>query len=695
MSGKGYNNGYLQGKAPAAADRMRFTRDFGLYLDTLKELKKEYLIIFCLKNTSGQSFPEAVVEKIHKLGFVNYTAEPGKKYAGISYNGQIVYDGATPVGLPPLTVDVNVQKTNFCVSFEGEEAEIRIDGVDQSLRDKGLNIAVYDCRSSELADVSVCNAPEEDPEFQLRSPEFYHRNFFYTDEYIDSHVYMPERYKRLNSLPLRRSYFSDRRLNVREVERGLFLPQKKEGGQVLGGVCDENFNFVAGHQLHSVRKASNPNDQRHIWGSYEVPPEELTYIDEAVLYGGTLIEHPGHLIVECFGDRMWWAAQNSDSDIKIAVEIIWSNTRLTASSKGNSFVMEILDAFGISEDRLIIIKKPTRFKKIIVPDQASVPLYYCFPYEFTSGYIKPFEHIKKQLSPGKYKKIYLTKKYTDQSNIIGEDYFIDFFKNKGFEIIHPEDYTMKEKAEIMYGADEVVTVDGTGSLFTVFCKPTVKLTVLTRRLDFWDTPQQLVTEALGIKEFFMVNVTGSFLNNFSDDPFINYCIGMTFLCVTEDFAKYVKYVYNEELDITSEESVKNGLYDYLRTFAEFYSDSEHFCVLKDIKMLDVLRSMSEFFLKKELNTDGLDAHTADEKRFIKLRERFQEETERNSEKIKSLSEKAKEFIEENASLKQTIAGLEAEVRQLRNEKAELTAYMAEINSLLNALEAQGGMPSGE
>ena len=669
----------------AAVGEMRFTRDFGLYLDLLDGLKKEYLIIFCQKSTSGQNVPGTVAEKIHKLGFVNYTTAPGKKYAGISYNGKIVYDEAAPEDKPPLSVDVNVQKTNFCVSFEGEEAEIRIDGVDQSLRDKGLNIAVYNCKRMELTDISVYNAPEDEPTFHLRSPEFYHRNFLYSDEYIDSHVYMPERYKRLNALPLRRSYFSNRKLNVREVERGIFLPMKHENARTYGGVCDESFNFVAGHKLNSVR--SCPDDYRNIWDSYEVPPEDIVYADETVLYGGTLIEHPGHLIAECFGDRMWWAAQNPDSDIKIAIEIIWSNTKLTSSVKGSSFVMELLDAFGISEDRLVIVEKPTRFRSIIVPDQSSFPLYYCFPYEFTSEYIKPFQHITKRLTPGKYKKIYLTKINTSQKNVIGEEYFIDFFEKKGFKIIHPEEHTMKEKAELMYGADEVVTVDGSNSLFSVFCKPTVRLTVLTRRLDFWDTPQQLITEALGIKEFYMVNVTGSFLNNFSDDPFINYACGMTFLCVTEDFEKYVKYIYNEELDITPEESIKNGLYDYLRSFAEFYSDPYRFNVLKDIKMVDVLRSMSEFFLKKELDADRLDL-TSDEKRLRKLRQQLQEETELHSEKIKALSEKAKEYIEENASLKQALTQLEDENRQLREKNSEMAAYMAEISQLMDALEAQ-------
>lgn len=672
-------------KVEECEKNLRLTRDFDLYLDMLYTLKNEYLIIFCLKNTSDQIISEKTAEKIHRLGFVNFTAKAGMKYAGISNNGRIVYDNASVVDKPPVSVDVNISGKNFCVSFEEKEVGIKINGVDQSLNCQGINIAVYDCQESRLEDVSCYDSSENNTDFLQKNPEFYHRNMYYDKQYIDSHIHVPEKYKDGLTLPMRKSYFSDRRLNVREVEKGIFLPRRFSHGRVSGGVCDENFNFITGHQILNVRIRDNHGDDRHIWGSYEVPAEDIVYIDETVLYGGSLIEHPGHLITESFADRLWWLVQNADSNIKIAVEILWG--KATFIAEYNSFVMEFFDALGISRDRIIIIEKPTQFKKIIVPDQSSIPLNYCFPYEFTSEYIKPFQYITNRLTPGKYKKIYLTKSNTQQKNIIGEDYFIDFFEKKGYKIIHPEDHTIKEKAELMYGADEVATVDGTNSLFTVFCKPTVKLTILTRRLNFWDTPQQLITEAVGIKEFYLVNTSGGFLSEFSDDAFSNYSSGMTFLCVTEEFKNYVKRVYGEELDITPEESLKNCLYEYLSFFVKFYSDPVRFGVVKDIKMIDVLRGMSEIILGKDLDESHLD-HTADEKRVRTLKKQLNEENGLNAEKIRLLTDKAKECIEENARLKQAFTQLEAENQRLREQNAELSSYMAEISGLLDALGSQ-------
>ena len=686
-----------ESKSPLTVDEckknFRHTRDLGLYLDMLNILKSQYLIILCLKNTSGQNISDETAEKIRSIGFSKFTAEPDMKYAGVLNNGTAVCDNSSDAYDTFRVFEGDLPKAKIYISFEKKEAEIKINGKEQSLNDKGINIVVYDMKKSEAADVSCCNASEG-------KPALYHRNFYYSEQYIRDHIYMPESCIDSVTLPMRKSYFSNRKLNVREVERGIFLPSVPgevntvENGEgvkkhvVHGGVCDEGFNFVAGHQLFNTRDIGD--DDRHISDSYKVPQENIAYMDETVLYGGSLIEHPGHLIAECFADRSWWIVQNADSDIKIAVEIIWRNGDLVIGYNG-SFVREFLDALGISEDRLIVIEKPTQFKKIIVPDQSAIPLYYCFPYEFTTEYIKPFQHIAKRLTPGNYKKIYLTKSKNHNKSTIGEEYFIDFFEKKGFKIITPEDHSIREKIELMYGADEVVTVDGTNSLFTVFCKPSVKLTILTRRLDYWDIAQQLITEAVGIKEFFLVNISGNFLENFSKNPLYGYGKGLTFTYATKEFAKYVKDVYNEELDITPEEALKKYSYDYLSRFLEYYSQPVSFSVVSGMKMMDILRGMSEVFWGKALDTgDLLFAANDDEIRIQSLEQRLQAEQEECAKKIQHLSEKAKGYIDEIVGLKQTLARLEAENKQLCEKNSEMSAYMAEISQLLDALEAGNG-----
>lgn len=84
--------------------------------------------------------------------------------------------------------------------------------------------------------------------------------------------------------------------------------------------------------------------------------------------------------------------------------------------------------FGISEERIVVVKEPTQFKKIIVPNQSAIPKVVFAPYEFTDKYVQVFNHIKKQITPAKYKKVYLSTSLAARKNIFGESYFIDFLR---------------------------------------------------------------------------------------------------------------------------------------------------------------------------------------------------------------------------------------------------------------------------
>ena len=638
-------------------DNLKHTRDFNLYLDMLNVFKDRYLIILSIKDTSGSNISEESVQKIKNIGFTDYTTESPKMYIGISNNGKVIFnhasdDQATPIYFKGMVENVKLfvsSKSSYC----GNTAEIIINDEDCSLNERGLNFVVYDCEKTEVVDASSYDA-------HLGTPPFFHRDLYFSDQYIDSHIYMPKKHMGHIAQILKKSYFSNRKLSVREVERGIFLPNRRIKGKTCGGVCNEKFNFIAGHQ--DLLPDNGPH--RHISGSYSVKPEDIDYIDETVVYGGTMTNHPGHLIIECFADRIWWFVKNADSNLKIAVTSIW-DTLLTKTSKYTNFVEEFLNAFGIPKERIIYIKKATQFKKIIIPDQSAIPFHQVHPYDFTSGYIQVFKHITNQISPAKYKKIYLTKKQTDKKNVMGEDYFIDFYKKRGFEIISPEDYTIKEKAELLYGADEVATLDGTNSLFAVFCKPSVKFTVLARQ-GYYDNPSQPLTNAVaGIKEYYYVNVSGNFINR----HFFN---GLLLICVTDEFVKYVKRYFNEDLDITPKESLKNCLYDYLAYFPTFYSsDFEFFDSIKNIKALEIMQSISEIFLDKDFDTSKLDLSTNESN----LQNQVKDLTAQKS----TLTTEVSTLSEENKTLKSAKTQNETEIAQLRTIQNKLNAELLDAH----------------
>ena len=647
--------------------KLKVTRDFDLYLDLLDRVKDRYLIIVCVKGPENDNAHAEPLEKLISMGFSKYGAEPSKRYVGIMNKGEIICDELSPSDAEPQRIETETAGAGILLSFRQGDFEVRVNGEDYTFGENELHIIVYDCEKSEAVDASDYEAFE-------KKPGFYHCFFYCSERYIKSHIYMPEKYmKRITYPCMKRSYFSDRELGVREVENGIVLPKRMGGDRkAYGGVCDENFNFIAGHQLFNEEQDF---EGRHFSGSYTVPPEELDFLDETVLYGGQMTNHPGHLVCENFANNIWWLVKNPDSSLRIAVTVEWPYTVWEEKNKRSSvyafFIKDFFKTMGIPEERIVFVEKPTKFRKVIVPDECLINYVFTTAYEYTAEYMQVFQQIKNRITPSKYKKVYFSKIKTPQKNIIGEEYFIDFYEKRGFKIVHPEDYELKEQAEFFYGADEVVVqADGSMFILAVFCKPGTKVTVLGKIFG-WCSDGGIIFEAAGL-EYFAVNVSGTIFNVISDQildrSFRMHIAGnnLSLLCVTEEFKQYVKDVFNEELDITPEESLRSVLYDYFAYIPKYFAKRRlGFFSIKNLKVADIIENISEVFYREDFDTSELDLIT-NEELFANQAKYYREESISKSEKLRALADKAKGFVDENAALKKHIARLEAENDRLRS-----------------------------
>ncbi len=397
-------------------------------------------------------------------------------------------------------------------------------------------------------------------------------------------LYIPDRYKDKWYSVFEKKYLSERKLNITELKNGVVLPIITINGVNCGGVCDEKYNFVAGHLCA-------PTGNQKAWGIFRsyIPDQEPEYIDETVVFGGAMFDHPGHLMYEMLCQRLWWCVQNPDSNLRIAICFTWGDGKAT-------FIKQFLELLKIDLNRVIFIEKPLQFKNIIIPDQSMYPFYGDTPYDMTKEYISVYEQMYKNLVPGKDKKIYLSKLKTGKQDIINEKYFADFYRRKGFRIVDPEDYTIKEKVEILAGADEIVSNIGTNSLYVVFCKPNARITITTRVNDEIMDCQALAHETRGIKDFYIVDVSLDFLHK-------QRVWGTNILGVTNEWKQYVKDIYGEDISETTESSLKEGLYDYLKRSAEYYSSPNMFKLFAGYNQLKILNNMNEVFLGQPLSTE--------------------------------------------------------------------------------------------
>ena len=184
-----------------------------------------------------------------------------------------------------------------------------------------------------------------------------------------------------------------------------------------------------------------------------------------------MCEHFGHMITETL-NRLWWFVENPGSGYKAAF-INWF---------GNSEKVqfpEFLQMLGLDETDIIIVNEPTRFEAVIVPDQASY-----LHSGYTNKCIDVYNAIRGSVKPAGYDRVYLTKTKLVPKYLLGEEYFEDYYRSLGFEIVAPETLPIKEQVAIMAGAKEIVTTSGTTQHLILFCQDGVKLTLLNRSPQF-------------------------------------------------------------------------------------------------------------------------------------------------------------------------------------------------------------------
>lgn len=389
-----------------------------------------------------------------------------------------------------------------------------------------------------------------------------------------------------------KKYFSERSPQIFEVDKGIILPpiETAKSGQYSGGVCDKDFNFVAGF----LRNGTDPKKD-HLYyslnSSYPVLESDITYVDEIVIFGGILIGHFGHFILEGMG-RLWFLSQNDISSIKIVFTTILEKKK---------WFWDFFRLLGLEEDRIWFIDRPTQFGKIIVPEE-SVHSWNSYMKE----YLFPYQQILHNVTPGNNKKVYLTRTKMEQGGAMccNEQYFEDYYMKKGFTIIAPEQFTIDEQISIIAGADEVVTTLGSLSHFAMFCRRGTRFTILTRVDDDVLPAQCLVNEASGV-EWCIVDVSLNFL-------FASRVYGVNQIGVTEYWKLYIKDMYGETIE---QNTIQNSCYEYLVKWCEFYSSPHQYKKIAGKDFFDFFNRMHRILCgseldKKKYRTEGAKADSS-------------------------------------------------------------------------------------
>ena len=345
-----------------------------------------------------------------------------------------------------------------------------------------------------------------------------------------------------------------------------------------GGVCDENFNFLAGYTDFGKFRVTPILKYDHAY-----VPDKVAYLDETVIFSGELNRQFGHFITDSM-TRLWYAASHPEQEYKVALLLHphwnWKGSNLCNScylkfldllgirrnwsgeNLTSSYYLKFLQLLGIKKERIIIVKNPCKFKRVIVP---KLSVYWHGDVYNPELFNIVYDQAKSTITPKKHKKLYLSRSRLPLKSLANESYFEDFFKTRGFVVIYPEQLPIEEQLAYVAGAEEIACSMGTLSHWALFARPHARLICLLRYYYGAVIGLQLLIDRVKNLETVFINTSLDFLP-MSKSAFFNHLIGPT-----QPWKQFVKDEYGIEIkeDIFSwlnHSNIKLG--DYLKHYLQ-------------------------------------------------------------------------------------------------------------------------------
>lgn len=266
-------------------------------------------------------------------------------------------------------------------------------------------------------------------------------------------------------------------LQVEYVEQGIIYPiefshTNTEEDNQYGGVCDKDNVFVElskNTRIH--RDFHNPYKNWYIGANPNVKVDDIDYINEEVVFIGAMHGHFGHFLFESL-NRLWYFLENGNKKYKAAF--------ILSTNFPNKKFLDLLILFGLKEENLIHIKKPTRFKNVIVPE----PSYYlnstCHP-KFKEIIETISKNVTARCKNVKIdKKIYFSKKHIGNKRALGEKIIAEDFKKNGYKIVYPESLSMHDYVMLLSQCKSLVCTSATNAHNCIFLPDNSEIIILER-----------------------------------------------------------------------------------------------------------------------------------------------------------------------------------------------------------------------
>lgn len=233
-------------------------------------------------------------------------------------------------------------------------------------------------------------------------------------------------------------------LSVEIVEDGVIALNRKSGAY---GVFDAYKNFVD-LSIQTRTKHGQPIPKLN-------NTQDIPFIDETVIYFGNIIPYFGHFLLENINRA--YALPDGEK-----VKVVFVDDKC---SPIYDFVYQFMVLLDVSREDVIILDKTTRFKKVIVPEQA-------FNMSFYSS--KEFAMVGDKMASSVpsnqpvYEKIYFSREKMGDRKTLGEEKIQKIFENNGYKVIYPETMQMGQVVSLMKDCKSLAGCAGSALHWSIF-----------------------------------------------------------------------------------------------------------------------------------------------------------------------------------------------------------------------------------
>lgn len=345
------------------------------------------------------------------------------------------------------------------------------------------------------------------------------------------------------------------KLSTKIIKNGTILPASDNPHKLWanGGVLDENDNFVK-------ESASD-----YLFGEiYKYDKNDVEYIDDTVIFFGPFVRHWGHFICDEIG-RLWYI-KNNPTKYKIAY-CGWDWHNNPGNIEGN--YLELLELFGCKKNQLINVQKPTKFKRIIIPETSFLKGTYHIKFkEITDTIVKNVLASNIEVP----EKVYFSRTKFSNNKERGEKRVERIFKNNGYVIKYPESLSVKEQITLFNKPKKIAMVCGSLSHNLMFAKSNNMDVAILNKFSAVN-PYQLAIDSMA--EVNSISYIDSFLQLYP----VVFGFGPFLLIISKHLKTFLKANQMSTKNTSIPFSPKDLAW-YHKTYYQMYKDPNHRAILK-------------------------------------------------------------------------------------------------------------------